>query len=297
MITARDILLGVLLPAAVAAMTVLLCALFVRSWRLRSAPVPLGIGLAFAAGFAALMQRVPPVPPLDSVDWLCYAALVTGAVAAIDSMSWESVSNVFALRLLRFAVVLYLSCVLVWLLVRPLLVFNWTGRSGYLWIAAITITMAMIWLALDTLAQRAGGRALAFAMASVAALTALTVMLSGSQKLGQLGGMLTAALFAVAVLGIFFPGVPVARGMVLVYATLHTSLVVTASEHVYASLRTPHAVLLLAAAPLAWLGQLAPARRPRTRAAVQILATALPAAVAAILAAFAFARDATDYSY
>src|SRR5688572_16651990 len=148
MITARDILLGVLLPAAVAAVTVLIGALF-RPSRLRRALVPLGIGLGFAAGFVALLQRVPPVPPLDSVDWLCYAALAAGAVAAIDSMSWHGVSNIFALRLVRFVAALILSSVLVWLLVRPLLVFNWTGRTGYLWIAGITITMALIWLALD----------------------------------------------------------------------------------------------------------------------------------------------------
>jgi hypothetical protein len=85
--------------------------------------------------------------------------------------------------------------------------------------------------------------------------------------------------------------------VVLVYVVLHTSLVVTASEHVYASLLTFHAALLLLAAPMAWLGQAVPARRPKTRAAVQVVAAVAPAAVAAILAARAFARAATDYSY
>ena len=322
MITGQDILRGVLLPAAVAALVVLAGALFGPAWRVRRALVPLGAGVAFSAAFAALMQRVPPVPPLDSVDWLFYAALVIGAVAAVDSVFWReqpalpgaapqretrvldySTPDLHAPRtstfaqLVRFLVVIALAAVLVWLLVRPLLVFSWTGRSGYYWIGGIALTMSLLWLALDVLARRAGGRTLALVMATAAALSALTILLSGSQKLGQLGGMLTAALFAVAVVGMFLPRASVARGMVPVYAALQTSLVVTASEHVYASLLTPHAILLLVAAPMAWLGQVVPARRPRTRAAVQLVAGVAPAAVAAILAARAFARAATDYSY
>src|SRR5688572_16192240 len=89
MITPRDILLGVLLPAAIAALVVLGGALFGPVWRLRRALVPLGIGVACSAAFAALMQRVPPVPPLDSVDWLFYVALVVGAVASVDAIFWD----------------------------------------------------------------------------------------------------------------------------------------------------------------------------------------------------------------
>ena len=84
--------------------------------------------------------------------------------------------------------------------------------------------------------------------------------------------------------------------MVVVYATLQTSLVVTASEHAYASLTTPNAILLLLAAPLGWLGLLVPAHRAGARAAAQVAAMVAPAAAAAILAALAFARAAQDYS-
>jgi hypothetical protein len=320
MITARDILWGVVLPAGVAAAAVLLGALFGRRWRLRRAMVPLGIGIGFSVGFAALVQRVPPAPPLDSVDWLFYAAVVVGALGAIDSFFWDvpaardgrappdarvldyarderrAPRKSLPFALARFAVVLALSAVLVWLLVRPLLVFNWTGSSGYLRIALVALLMSLMWLALDALAARAGGRTMALGLAIVAALSALTVMLSGSQKLGQLGGLLTSALFAAAVLGLFFPSLLTARGMVLVYVMLHTSLALTASEHVYASLTTLNAILLLIAAPLGWICLLLPARRLALRAAAQVVAMVVPAAAAAILAALAFARAAQDYS-
>ena len=320
MITARDILWGVLLPACVAAAAVLLGALLGRMWRLRRAMVPLGTGVAFATGFAALLQRVPPVPPLDSVDWLFYAALVVGAAGAVDSIFWDrrGASEAHApydpgpltyareeARLprggaaywvARFVLALALSAGLAWLLVRPLLVFNWTGSAGYVRIALIALGMSLLWLALDALARLAGGRAMAVGLAIVAALSSLTVMLSGSQKLGQLGGLLTSATFAVAILGLFFPNPVTARGMVLVYVMLQTAIVVTASEHVYASLTTLNAILLLLAAPLGWLGLLMPARRLVARVAVQLVGMVVPAAVAATLAALAFARAAQDYS-
>ena len=320
MITARDILWGVLLPAGVAAAVVFVGALFGRLWRPRRALVPLGVGAGFSAGFAALMQRVPPAPPLDSVDWLFYAAVVVGAVGAIDSFFWDVPAARYAAEppdarvleyardelaaprkslpsaIARFGVVLALSAVLVWLLVRPLLVFNWTGSSGPARIALVTLVTFLLWLALDALAARAGGRAMAVGLAIVAALSAVTVMLSGSQKLGQLGGLLTSALFAAAVAGLFFPRLLTARGIVLVYVMLHTSLALTASEHVYASLTTLNAILLLIAAPLGWIGLLVPARRSATRAAAQLAAMVVPAAAAAILAALAFARAAQDYS-
>jgi len=319
MITARDILWGVLLPAAVAAVAVIGGALLGRAWRARRALVPIGIGAGFAAGLAALLQRVPPAPPLDSVDWLFYAAIVVGVAAAVDSISWDvpvahdssmpeahmldyASGEVRAPRngplfwLARFATTLALATVLVWLLVRPLLVFNWTGSGGYVRIALIALTASLLWLALDALARRAGGRAMALAMALVAALGALTIMLSGSQKLGQLGGLLAAGMFAVAVLGLFFPLLMTARAMVLVYVMLHASLVLTASEHVYASLTTLNAILLLIAAPLGWLALLVPARRPGARGAALFVAMVAPAAGAAILAAIAFARAAQDYS-
>ena len=320
MITVRDILWGVLLPAAVAAVTILGGALLGRMWRARRALVPIGIGAAFAAGLAALLQRVPPAPPLDSVDWLFYAAIVVGVVAAVDSISWDvpvahDASVPHDARVLdyasgesraprggllfwlaRFTITLALATVLVWLLVRPLLVFNWTGPAGYLRIALVALTASLLWFALDALARRAGGRAMALAMALVAALSALTIMLSGSQKLGQLGGLLAAGMFAGAGLGLFFPLLMTARAMVFVYVMLHASLVLTASEHVYASLTTLNAILLLIAAPLGWLALLVPARRPGARAAALFVAMAAPAAGAAILAAIAFARAAQDYS-
>ncbi len=185
MITGRDILLGVLMPAAIAALVGLAGALLGPAWRLRRALAPLGVGIAFSAAFAALMQRVPPVPPLDSVDWLFYVALVVGTVAAVDSMFWDRPTALDApfdrdarvldyaspepraprkgplAQLVRFFVVVALSTGLVWLLVRPLLVFNWTGRTGQLWIGGIATLMSLLWFALDALARRAGGRSLA----------------------------------------------------------------------------------------------------------------------------------------
>ncbi len=322
MITLSDILLGVLLPAGVAA-AVILRGRLIGGARAARAAVPLGVGGGFVAGHAALLG-VPRVPPLEAVNWLFYAAIVLGAVGMIDlllsapSPRRNSGTTAYgepapgaildydaadrpALRgawglALRLLGVLALGLVLTWLLTRPLLVFHWTGSAGPVWIGGIGAVMAVVWLLLDRLADRTDGRpSLVVALAGVSAVSGAVIAMSGSQKLGQTTGLLTAGLFAAAVLSLPMRKLQAGRGVVLVYALLQTALIAVATEHLYASLATAHALLLLVAAPLAWLGELVPARRPRLRATARVAAAMVPATVAAILAGILFARAANEY--
>jgi hypothetical protein len=322
MITRDDILYGVLLPAGLAGMIVLAGGLLGRkAFRIGRGFVPMAVGFGFAGGYMGLL-RLPPIPPLDALGWLFYAAIGVGILGAIDAWLWgarqpavdpcsslhtrsdtggRSTSAPPALLspaepawvggwsgLIRPVAVLGFSVLLVWLLTRPLLVYHWIGRDGPLWIGGIAGVMLLLWWILDRLAVHAPGSVLPFVLAGVAGISAAVMGMSGSVKIAQMGGMLAASLAAVAIVGGLFPHLASGRGLAMVFVLLHTSLVASASEHIYANLTSVHAVLLLAAAPLAWLGVLVPARQRALRAAVQLAAALAAAAVAAILAVLAF---------
>src|SRR5438046_2869659 len=99
MFTLRDTLLGVLLPAAVAAIVL---ALAWRPWqRGRNAEGqwggPIAIGVGFAAAFWGILGR-PPFPPVDSTDWLFALSLWLAALGLLDARlrlpRWARWSNV-----------------------------------------------------------------------------------------------------------------------------------------------------------------------------------------------------------
>ena len=69
--TRDDILLGAMVPAGVAAAVVLLG--WLVGGRTLRASVPLGAGLGFMTGHA-LLWHVPSLRPVESIDWLFYAA-------------------------------------------------------------------------------------------------------------------------------------------------------------------------------------------------------------------------------
>lgn len=289
MFSSSDILLGAGLPAIVAALMV------VVGWALRGATAraapPIAVALGFVAGYAAVLG-VPRIPPLDTINWLFYAAPTLGALGAVDS-SLPSASGRIA-RIARILLVMGLCVLFVWLLARPMLVYAWTDWRGPLYIGAIALVMATVWLSLDLLRKRGGATSLHLTLLLLAAVAAAIVAMSGSQKLGQIGGMLTAALGAVALLGLLRPSA-VASGITLLFALMYVALITTASEQLYANLTHTNAALLLAAPLCAWAGELVPRQRQLLRGLVRIGAAALVALVAALLAGIAFAHSQRGY--
>lgn len=293
MITSRDIVYGVVLPAVLTGLVVIAGRAF-RGGAAR-ASASLGVGLGFVAGFGALLG-VPPARPLDSVDWLYYIAAVTAAAGALDAWLLAPRPSRWFERLVRTILVLAISTVVVWLLSRPLLIFAWTGWHGPLYIGGIALIMTIVWSSADALARRGGAMSLSLMFTVCAAMASATVMMSGSQKLGQIGGMLTAALGGLTVLSWSRSPDSGSPGASLIFCLLYVSLIAATSEHLYASLTNTNAALLLVAPACAWLGEVVPGRRTALRGLVRVGFAALPALIALTFAAIAFARSQSEFS-
>src|SRR5690242_19819890 len=90
MLTARDVWLGVLLPAVLAAVTVLVAhrATKRRMERRvsRTSSAPLAVALGVFTGTVALFGW-PGVPPLDVTEWPILLILPLAAIAVVDELS------------------------------------------------------------------------------------------------------------------------------------------------------------------------------------------------------------------
>lgn len=286
MFTPRDVIFGAAVPALVG-LVILLAAW--RPWRAAgSAPRgldwggPLALCAGFLAGYAGIFSR-PPFPPLDSVDWLFYLTIPL-AVAALAVNTKDR-----ALWLVGIAVIMEgLSS---GLLTLPLWQHTWSPVQGAAWVGGLEPLAAVTVLVLSAVARQSKGLPLPVAYLVLGGLAALTLLLSGSQKLGQLGGALAAALGPVLLLA-WWSGRPfLSRGASLTLAILYLGLL--AAGHFYASL-TPLNGALLAAAPLAaGVGLLPPLRRlrPLFTEALQALSVLAPAIVAVALAAIEFRKN------
>ncbi len=288
MITTRDIVVGVLLPALVSGLVVFIGRLL--GGRAARAAASLGVGIGFVVAYGALFG-VPSIQPLDSIDWLFFAAIVAGALGAIDAWFWTS-TRVRWRFLARALVVVALSVSLVWLLARHLLVFEWIGWRGPVHIGLIALMMTLVWAFTDLLHRRSGAFSLNLTLACVTGIASAAIAMSGTIRFGQIGGILFATLAAVATLGILFFRNPTPPGAALVFSALYVGLVSASSQLflIYGGLAHLNAALLLLAPVCAWLGELVPSRNATVRASARLVAALLPATVAATLAAIEFAR-------
>jgi hypothetical protein len=287
-LTRDDILLGALVPAGVAAAIVLVGWLVGGRW-LR-ASVALGAGLGFMTGHA-LLWHVPSLRPVESIDWLFYASAAAGLLGAIEALlsaGQRSITRAGA----HAAIVLCLAVLMAWLVSRPLLVFSWTGWIRPLGIGIIAVILLLIWLSLAKAASRSREAiSIHIALFAMSALASVTCAMSGSVKIGQIGGLLTAALAGVAAMS--WTGAPAATG---VFAFVYVGVIASASEQLYAGLSHFHAALLLAGPLGMWLGELLPGHRPFLRGVATVVGAVILPALAAILAGIAFARADAGYS-
>jgi len=130
----------------------------------------------------------------------------------------------------------------------------------------------------------------------VVALTAIVLLLSGTKTYAQLAAAVAAALAPGALLGAAGRASPFSRTIAPSFVLLVGGLLL--AGHLYASLTAENALLLLFAPLGLWLGELpAVGRWPNwQRGLLQLSAVALPASVAAGLAARQFLEDmATGY--
>jgi hypothetical protein len=290
MLTRHDILIGFIVPAMVSAAILYFAWLATRdpSWS-----VPIAVGVGFLAGSYFLFH--PTFPPRDSVQWLAWAAPVAAAAGTFHRGMTRGASRRGATGwFVNLIVVAALAGAIVWLMLRPLFGSSWeeSRNTGVIWIAAITFATALWSALLDAQAARDSGPAFALAMTIVLGLASATIAMTGSQSLGQIGGILTAAVGAVSLFSFFLRGVSLARGGTIPIALLFVPLLAASMDGFFSNMPRHYAAGLIISPLGCWLAELPVVRRqsPVTRGSVRLLASVVPAAIVTAFATLAFRR-------
>jgi hypothetical protein len=293
MLSRNDIIFGVIAPALVSTVIVLLAWLATRD---RGWAVPVAVGVGFFVGFYLLFR--PGFPPGDSVQWLAWAAPIAAAAGVVQWGMTRGTSRLGTVWFVNLTIVAALAGVIVWLMLRPLFGSTWdeAKSTGVMWIAAIAAATAVWWIQTDVQAARDSGPTFAVALVIVLALASATMAMTGSQTLGQIGGMLAAAVGAVALIGLFLSGMTLARGGIVPIAVLFVPLLAASLDGFFSTMPRHYAAGLLLSPLGGWLAELPVVKRrsPIVRGTVRILASVALAAIVTVFAFLAFRRDMVE---
>jgi hypothetical protein len=273
------VVLGLCLPAAVAAVLLLAIGWPARATdraRLGDAGATLALTAGYAAGHAAILGW-PPIPPLETTQWLMLVAIGAGLLG-IFADCWRGPV------VLRGVLWLLGSVGIVWAFLHPLLAREDQSRVEVGLLASLAIGCAYYWGALECLAAQVQGPSLTLAMTASVAAAAPTFLFSHSVVHARLAGALLAALLGFLAVSAFLRGGRLSRGGAAVGGCLIAALAL--DGHFYADLPTASA-LLFPLAPLAlWFGQDPEVKRmrPWPRALLLTIAVLAPLAIAVAIA-------------
>jgi len=287
MLTSSDLLYGVVLPAGLATLILLLAW---RPWRRGGRQPalwggPLAVGAAFAATFAALQGPQHVVRLSSAIMWLFYIGLGFTLLGLIDAR-WR------APRLVRGVLVFVVAAAGAAALLR----FNftnqtWNALEGTLWLGAIAAITVLWWASFEQSAV-GGGMIGPLAMAAVGGICALIIAVLVEQTTGQALGAMAIALTVAVVLAAWSRRASVERGTAMVLAGIGVSAL--AGEYFISSLPLQYVLLLAFAPATLWAGRVRPIRRlrPWLRVVVQLVLLCIPLCIAAALAIVQAQRDA-----
>ncbi len=236
---------GVLAPAVAAG---LLFAIGWKAWRKTGDEADgrwigsLAVAAAFALGFLLMLGTPASFLP-DSehtptgLDWVLWCSLPCALLAPFLARPG------IPFQLLRMV----LGAGLVRLVLSSQFESTWVGQAGLNWLAGLTALFLVLWTLLERLASARSGLHGPIVLWLFAAGFAILAGLTGSAKIGQLGGTLAAALGAAVVIAWRKPGFQLAGGAAAMVSLLLFSLGLNAYFYSY----TPAIdILLIASAPL-----------------------------------------------
>ncbi|HKD35962.1 MAG TPA: hypothetical protein VKB78_04150, partial [Pirellulales bacterium] len=173
---------------------------------------------------------------------------------------------------------------------------TWSPREKWLYLGGMAAGLLFAWLSLGRLAARRPNRAIPLALAMTAGAAGITIMLSGYATGGQMGVPLSAAMAAAAIASFLIAGPIEWRGTVGVGVVMLFGLLVLG--RFFGSLSTLHAVLLMVAPLLVWVGELPLVSKQRAwqRAAIRLFVVAILLSVVVFRARQKFAADSQQNS-
>lgn len=275
---------SVVAPAVFAGAAV---ALAWRPWRRSFEPAPADWGgpAAMWAGYAAGVTGLvgwPPFPPREATQWLLYAALAAACWSFLRRFRPHGPAVEVAFRLV-------LGVGLAFSMLRPLITHRWGPGAGTLRALAAGALGAGVWSGVEEAGRRRPGPAVPIALLVAAGGLGGVLALSGSVLLGQLAGVVAAALGVVTIAAWWRPSASLAGGAGVV-VLIHGGL--TLAGLVYADV-PPLAAGLALLAPLGALAAMLPAASGKDRTTAPILAAVaagVPIALALVLSFLEF-RD------
>jgi hypothetical protein len=241
MLTAREILLGFVVPALIAA-GLLIPALF-RPLRTYSWLLTIGLGVAYIVGYLGLWGP-RPFPPIDTTHWLLYLPIPVAIVGLL--ISWRWVPSALSHPLV---LVLYLAVSLI--ILRPIFETITFPQAAEV-VALISLAGVLSFASLSGLAARDRSSSIHLIMIVVLAGTAQVILMAKSAYVAWTAMILAAALAGalplVWRLSISWRGGPT----LLVVVMWHALLI---SSFFFSRLSTSNAMLLLISPHLAWLAE------------------------------------------
>jgi len=248
------LLQSALVPAATAAILVLLLSADHRTW-----PAPLGIAAGLLASYIATYHAQWTFPPHQALDWLPLVLVVAlGAIA----VGRQDRARALPVRLL---LALMVSGIVAW----PAL-----GSAGMpktlLLVVVVAVLITAVWTALAAPAPSEKSPAAALVLAVVAGGAGLALMIDASQLLGQLCGALGVAVLVCGLLrrlpqGMAPAAVGVATlllGAMLAYAHIYAGFGLLMVLLLTSGLLAGALAIRLAPGPRAWLAALVASAMP-----------------------------------
>src|SRR5439155_10612925 len=242
MLDRNEIIAGILIPVAVAALLAAIAA-----WRRWSWGMPLAAGVGFLAGYAAWMRSIPRLGPTDGSDWLFWLAIPLAGCgivcAVIDRRRW---AWIFGACAGAAAVVL----------LRPLAD---TLGSSTIWLVALATVAAgaaLVWI-IGFTQPRTGSLWTLAALCVAMGGAGVVIFASGSRTIGIHGISAAAALGPITVLS-FRTRASAAVGVAAFAVPLLAGFLV--AGHFYAEVTWTNLIVLLASPALLLVGAWLPTK-------------------------------------
>lgn len=288
MLTLPDILYGGLLPFAIALVALLITW---RPWS-KHANVPvklralatIGIVGAFVGAWAftpGILSNKVKFPPSDANQWILFYVSVIAIAAVVEAV--VSRMKLWQRGILNAMVSAELLALMLWKPIVP--------REQLA--IAIGATIVAV-LASGIASQRTRGVAMPIVLTLYAGIIAVLIMTIGSQKLGQIAGMLAATGMASVVVA-FWRGrdFALSRGGGVIALTLIATALLFAGRF-YAELEPRHLWMTLATPVLALVTSFIPIRKYWLRTTLIVLLSLTPAAIAVTQSVIRFRQDMID---
>jgi hypothetical protein len=297
MLTLRDGLFGVLLPALIGV------ALFFLGRREAkrgeavagssttndaSAAVPFALGFGFLLGFAAL-KGGPKLPPGEAVEWLFFAAASMALVSLVYQFVWrQQWVWIVAVAALLLATIIAIT--------QPLVENSWSRTESIAWIAGCFFSAMVVAVGCSFAVRNERGFAIAAAQAIILSLGAAVLIMSGSQTYGQLAGTLPASLFPMVLLAILLRTNLIGPEPMPMFVLLFGGMLLCG--HLYSELTLLNTFLLFFSPLGCWIGKPARIQKLKSwqRGTLQFLAMSVPSAIAFGLALAKFMADIANRS-